>query len=603
MKCLLVFDHLNDVVYTNYDKEFSEHVCEFASLQGFTNAPENADKSSIDDNALVQIFSPIITSQRIMSCQFGNSYTSIQCDDGLNMCFDEYMGYLFVSVAREDIPSIKKFLSICITTVRYLCGPDVCQLRSKEKNSLATRLIDSWVYLQSNDQAVFVEAVEQLVVNSDVSSVTLQILRKSVDKLVTMTDCSKIHAMVLVNNKFLSLFSSQNAKELSASDILFSTILSHSSNPKFAESENPLDSLQILLAGSDQTPSCLSHVVHIIPICEGINLLYLLEVGNVAISSGLYEVFHHLHAMQFVQIQRDVETLRPAFENLDLAMKRLNDALKRNKSGASENCAKQLIKKWDIIRRKYLDFIKTNSDEALLRAETLALGFLENLKQLLSLTSIDEKIISLSQKQTLEVAKMVSDKLNTYNEFLKVKSIRNFTLGSRDSLTINKYLEEFPGLVHFLYVDRVSHRVTAPTLDFSADETNKLTKNKIWAMIKFSRNHLQEGNLSLMWKDTIFNYAYFLWFEDTSGTPMKPLVYPTNSTKALPLPSLLGSDFYQRLKEVCFPKMPSNKIRCYELFCVHLGLVTASCVLEHTRRLAATIWELRGLKAHPIDLL
>lgn len=61
--------------------------------------------------------------------------------------------------------------------------------------------------------------------------------------------------------------------------------------------------------------------------------------------------------------------------------------------------------------------------------------------------------------------------------------------------------------------------------------------------------------------------------------------------------------FRRKLKEVCFPKMSSAKIRCYELFCVHLGLVTASCVLEHTRRLAATIWELRGLKAHPIDLL
>jgi hypothetical protein len=37
------------------------------------------------------------------------------------------MGYLFVSVAQEDIHSIKKYINICITVVRYLCGPDVCQ--------------------------------------------------------------------------------------------------------------------------------------------------------------------------------------------------------------------------------------------------------------------------------------------------------------------------------------------------------------------------------------------------------------------------------------------------------------------------------------------
>ncbi|XP_044258380.1 Hermansky-Pudlak syndrome 1 protein homolog isoform X2 [Tribolium madens] len=597
MQCLLIFDHLNDVVYTKWDEKFSEHIYEFASLQGFVNNAGGGNERIIDDDALVQIFSPIITSQRIMSCQFGNSYTSIQCEDGINICFDEYMGYLFVSVAQDDVQSIKKYLSVCVTIVRYLCGPDVCQLKMCERRAdIATRLIDSWVKLQNSDQAVFVEAVEQLVINSDVSSVTLQVLRKSVEKLISAVDCPKMHAMVLVNNKFLSLYSSQSAKDLSAADILFSTIVSQGSSEIFEQNrETRIDSFQILLAGSDATPSCLSHVVHVIPISEGINLLYLLEVGNVAISSTLYDAFHHLHTMQFIQIQKDVDTLRPAFENLELAMKRLNDALKKSKNNSIENLGKQLAKKWDIIRKKYLDFIKSKSDEALLRAETMALGLLENLKQLLGLTSIDEKIVESSQKATIEVAKIVAEKLNSYNEFLKVKSIRNFTLGS--------YLEEFPGLVHFLYVDRVNHRVTAPTLDFSADETIKLTKNKIWAMIKFSRNHLQEGNLSLMWKDTVFNYSYFLWFEDTSGTPMKPLVYPTNSSKALPLPGLLGNDFYQKLKEICFPKTASAKIRCYELFCVHLRLVTASCVLEHTRRLAATIWELKGIKSHPIDLL
>lgn len=39
---------------------------------------------------------------------------------------------------------------------------------------------------------------------------------------------------------------------------------------------------------------------------------------------------------------------------------------------------------------------------------------------------------------------------------------------------------------------------------------------QIWAMIEQSRMHLQEGHMSIMWKDTTFNYAYFLWFEDNS---------------------------------------------------------------------------------------
>lgn len=50
---------------------------------------------------------------------------------------------------------------------------------------------------------------------------------------------------------------------------------------------------------------------------------------------------------------------------------------------------------------------------------------------------------------------------------------------SRENLSINKYLEEFPGLVHFIYVDRNRHSVILPSVDFSKEETVKLTKSKV----------------------------------------------------------------------------------------------------------------------------
>lgn len=44
-------------------------------------------------------------------------------------------------------------------------------------------------------------------------------------------------------------------------------------------------------------------------------------------------------------------------------------------------------------------------------------------------------------------------------------------------------------------------------------------------MVKQSRMHLQEGHLSVMWKDTTFNYAYFLWFEDNSVRILKLYIF------------------------------------------------------------------------------
>ena len=63
--------------------------------------------------------------------------------------------------------------------------------------------------------------------------------------------------------------------------------------------------------------------------------------------------------------------------------------------------------------------------------------------------------------------------------FLQVKLPRNRTLEHKDSVTVNKYVEEFPGMVHFIYIDRSRQSVTLPTLDFGSEDTLKLTKEKV----------------------------------------------------------------------------------------------------------------------------
>jgi hypothetical protein len=47
------------------------------------------DDDELSYSALIQHFSPIVTSLQLMNCQFGNSYTSVQCKDGTNMVFNQ----------------------------------------------------------------------------------------------------------------------------------------------------------------------------------------------------------------------------------------------------------------------------------------------------------------------------------------------------------------------------------------------------------------------------------------------------------------------------------------------------------------------------------
>lgn len=185
-----------------------------------------------------------------------------------------------------------------------------------------------------------------------------------------------------------------------------------------------------MLTGSEYTPKCQTHAVYIYPITEGVNIVYIIEIGNLVVASSLYEAFLHLHVIQTVQIQRDVETLRPAFENFDLAIKKLCEGLKKLKHSTLEQCYKQLSKKWDITRKKYQEFFKNGSEEALLRAETLVIGFLDNLKDVLNLTAFDKTFLLLNEKYAVESAVVMKDKLDCFIDFLKVKAIRNFSLGS-----------------------------------------------------------------------------------------------------------------------------------------------------------------------------
>lgn len=667
MKGILIFDHLNDVLFTKCNKKFANHIQKLAKSQGLISENKDAsdENSKLNPNIIMQLFSPIVTSQHIMASQFGNSYTSMKCHDGTNMVFDEFMGYTFIYISLEEIELMKRTLGVCVAIVRHVCGPDVGMLKvNRQKVCLVSSLLDAWVHLRNCEQSMLTEAIEQLSINTDLGVAILKVLHDASDKLKAQSEFCNVHILILVEQKFLSLYSSKNARDLYAADILLMMLMCWVVNEKRkgnyevdtndnddrtdillpdnsstreeqvpfgAKLANPtseditdlfrgsressinegLYSLMdddlyshLILLGSEH--DCTANAVHIFELADGINLVMIIEMANLATSSGLYDSFHYLNVINGLQLQRDIDELRPAFENFDLAMKKALDGIKKNRANISNDvdmCQRRLQSKWEFVRKKYLDLLKSRDPESILQIESNTSGFTDNLKELYRLTCFDKSFLKQGVDVLTTVGKLVRQKLNDFSDFLKVKALKNFTLGSRTSLTINKYLEEFPGLVHFIYIDRTTHRLTAPTLDFTNPETLALTTKKIWNMVKQSRMHLEEGHLSVMWKDTTFNYAYFLWFEDGSGSPLKCKVYLNHIMKNFPVPGIFCGDYYRKLAEICFPKLSANKIRIYELYCVHLGLATSSCVLEHSRRLAATIWEVTGVPNNPADIL
>ncbi len=67
--------------------------------------------------------------------------------------------------------------------------------------------MDSWYRLAYSEQSMLVEAIEQLRVNGQVATTCLKVLTEATDKIKSLLTYSHVHALIMVDHRFLSLYS------------------------------------------------------------------------------------------------------------------------------------------------------------------------------------------------------------------------------------------------------------------------------------------------------------------------------------------------------------------------------------------------------------
>ncbi|CAG4930040.1 unnamed protein product [Colias eurytheme] len=576
MKAILIFDSVNDLLYSKWDEEFLRRMKSFND--------QEANETITDSHHVSQLLSPIITSQRIMAAQFSNTYTSMQCKDKTSIVFDEWLDHVFMIISEDSVDDSHRELLDCKTLVQHICGQNINLLHSSVYQDWLSMLLDSRLKGDS------IPGASGVIGESGATIAALNALKTVAKEL--KPSHPHYHLMLYVGDKMLALYSSRGSEDLMPPDLILLSIQCIAAQEYWRELEKNNDTGNLRLpwlseensaivhmcAGSGGSPSA-PHSLHLIEVAPRVIFVVLIDMDLRDVGIAAHMSSQILTNLRRILLQRNLELLPASLDSLEAALKKTTDSLRKTKGNANL-CAR--------LTSRMLELRKSCTTTTPLTPETTATAMHTALEAVIEHLKPD--IPSLKLEQPLKDLRTL---LAPYIEFLQVKARRYFSLGSGEmegssSLTLHKYVEEFPGLIHFIYVDRTTGRFLAPDM---ADCADMLTPDTIRDIMRRTMFALREGYGAATWRRGALHVCAVRWWE-RRGQPVRPAPHHPAALRAIAPGDILAT-FYRQLLELVFPN-DHQGVSIKELICIHLGLLPASTAVQQARRLAHSVYEMAG---------
>uniref|UniRef100_A0A9J8BZN5 HPS1 biogenesis of lysosomal organelles complex 3 subunit 1 n=2 Tax=Cyprinus carpio TaxID=7962 RepID=A0A9J8BZN5_CYPCA len=632
MKCLLLANESAEVLFYWTDTEFEQRVQEQYGLPAF-------------EDSINTLFAPIIISCSTMVDRLGDNYTSFSTENNHIYVLHQFEECLYIAVngdgdeTEEDLKRkifvMKKLTEIMFGMVTFsgaLLRKELRPQDTEQRNRLWKKLrslLETYSRLRENDQSFLVEAVERLIHPTLCEQCIEFLERRLVQQINSNMDRmgeEVLHAFILVHTKLLAFYSSRNASNLYSSDLLALIILvqdlypskinldetseelESSSVPEVFYTPEPSpperesgdknmaeDSLQTLEAPTPdpsapsrvflESKECpMPHSMYCLPLWPGITLVLLTKIPNSHVATSVcyfleafvklekrlcegHEGAAAMRGQPSVQEQRSrLEKLIKTWAGMDIQTSQLqnawtdfkNKAFSRSGSGFTRDLLPSCRNMKTQLCGVYRQFFAA---ECMGSSQRLA-------------PHLQERALS-----------MVQEKLMDWKDFLLVKSKRNITM-------------EFPGLIHFIYVDRSNGQMIAPSLNVTDRTVSELgkgpladfIKKKVWSLVATAQRYLQKGYATVTLRDGDYFYCYFLWFENETGYKLEVIDIPSSPDDGAPV-GMLTCDYYRKLLRYYSKKHQNEVVKCYELFTVHLGVIPNEYILQHCSQLARKLWE------------
>lgn len=171
-----------------------------------------------------------------------------------------------------------------------------------------------------------------------------------------------------------------------------------------------------------------------------------------------------------------------------------------------------------------------------------------------------------------------------------------YLLNTESTYSMISYINQLPGLIHFILVERSENVVTTPSITglFGPESphnkdtrivnnTTQILKHKIWDMCYQAQEFLARGYFTMIMKCGEFQYYYNLWFVQTSTGRQAAIRTAFNWDPKKPL----THGFYKSLKQKM--EQEYGAVQCYELYALYLNFVPIQMVESHSRELVARL--------------